>query len=200
MTHLHSCFTAKYPDLKQTFPQPPMVAFRKNRSLRNILTNSRFGPIPTTVSPPIPSSSAALIEKNLSKEGTFTNEKTGASTKTVGGNAKSRNIIYAAKCKQCSLTYIGYTTQALNNRFNQHRSDINLHPDRSELPKHFHDNPSCDFDRDLEVSILEKDVFGGRQVLEAREDNWIIKLQTLTPNGMNVKLGEYGTTFNKLFV
>ena len=166
----YSCFTSKYPYLKQTFPQPPMVAFRKNRSLRNILTNARSGPKSTTVTPPNPPTRAALIEKNISKELTITNERTGASTKTVSGNAKSRNIIYAAKCKKCKLTYIGYTTQALNERFNQHRSDIKLHPERSELPKHFSESPSCDFDRDLEVSIIEKDVFGGRQVLEARED------------------------------
>ena len=51
--------------------------------------------------------------------------------------------------------YTGQTGDALNCRFNRHRSDILCYPNRCELPKYFpyHD---CSFEIDLSVSILEK--------------------------------------------
>ena len=191
-------FTTQYPTLKTTFPDPPMVAFRKNRSFRDILTHARHGPKqdpPTLLCNP----SAAKLEKNMSASKSLTNEKTGVTVKTVGGNAITRNIVYAAKCKRCELIYVGHTTIPMNERFNIHRSDISKHPDRSELPKHFSKNPLCEFDRDLEVHILEKDIVGNRSTLESREDRWILRLDTLSPNGLNSKLSEHGITYKKLF-
>ena len=129
----------------------------------------------------------------------LTNNKTSTTVKTAGGNATSRNVVYAARCRRCDLIYVGYTTQALNERFNTHRSDITNHPDRSELPKHFRNNPSCNFDRDLELHVLQRDAGDTRALLEAAEDKWVLRLQTISPNGMNKKLNEYGSTFKKLF-
>ena len=78
------------------------------------------------------------------------------------------------------MIYIGYTKGRLNERFSTHRSDILNYPERSELPKHYSENPSCNFERDLELHILEKDVIRSRAILEAYEDKWIIRLNTLS--------------------
>ena len=51
--------------------------------------------------------------------------------------------------------YIGKTGDQLNNCFNRHRSDIRYHQDRCELSKQLHNN-YCDFEKDLKISILEK--------------------------------------------
>ena len=109
------------------------------------------------------------------------------------------NVVYAARCKRCDIIYVGYTTNQLNNRFSGHRSDVSCHPDRSELPKHFKDSPSCDFDRDLEVHILQRNISGSRAIMEAHEDRWILRLNTMSPNGLNSKFSEQGVIFNKLF-
>ena len=194
----YSRFTTQFPTLKNTFPAPPLVAFRRNRSLKDILTRARHGRKPEK-SPHEHESSACKLEKNMSSAPSLTNEKSGVSVKTVGGNAKSSRVIYAAKCKRCQKIYVGHTTLQLNERFNLHRSDIQKHPDRSDLPKHFKENPQCDFERDLEVHVLQKDIYGSRAMLESYEDRWIIRLNTLAPNGLNTKLSEHGSIFKKLF-
>lgn len=198
LRYSHNRFTAQYAALKKTFPDPPMVAFRRNRSLRDILVHARHHRVPPASSHVL-QHSAAMLQKNMATATDLTNKNTQITVKTAGGNANSRYVVYAAKCCRCELIYVGYTTLALNERFNIHRSDVTKHPDRSELPKHFNKNPNCDFEKDLEVHILQRDVGSSRSLLEAAEDKWIIRLNTLTPNGMNVKLNEYGSTYKKLF-
>ena len=42
----------------------------------------------------------------------------------------NRSAIYAATCTKCQLMYVGQTGDALNCRFNRHRSDILCYPNR----------------------------------------------------------------------
>ena len=69
-----------------------------------------------------------------------------------GGEEDANGVIYDTKH---DLIYVGQTGNKLNERLNAHSSDIKLRPERSELDKHFHHN-RCDFDHDLQVSILER--------------------------------------------
>ena len=63
------------------------------------------------------------------------------------------------------------------------RSDITTHRLTCELDKHFHDQ-NCDFQKDLCQNNLPL----SRSACEAREDSWIIKIDTRSPNGLNLKL------------
>ena len=86
----------------------------------------------------------------------------------------------------------------LNQRFNLHRSDVTLHPEKCELTQHFRDH-DCDFETDLEISVLEhfkKSILGKRFLLE---DKWIVTMNTLAPNGMNEKLPDFGILHQRLF-
>ena len=67
-----------------------------------------------------------------------------------------------------------------------------------ELVKHFHDQ-NCDFQKDLRLYILENNLPLSRFACEAREDSWIIKLDTRSPNGLNSKLNDYGNLYYSLF-
>ena len=173
------------------------MAFRRNQTLRDVLVHAQHSRNESETR--APQINAAMLQKNMASSHTLTNEKTKVTVKTVEGNATTRNVIYAAKCKKCKLIYVGYTTQQLNERFNIHRSDIVNHPERSELPRHFSENPTCEFERDLELHILQKNKTGFQAILEAEEDKWIIRLNTLAPNGMNGRLNEYGIMHRKLF-
>ena len=191
-------FSTKYPSLKKTFPEPPLVAYRKNPSLSNNLVKARHGlkvvDKQFTLDP-----SSTMLQKNMSTATSLHNTKSDITVPTVRGNAKMRNVVYAARCKRCDLIYVGYTSNQLNIRFSGHRSDVSCYPDRSELPKHFKDSPSCNFDRDLEVHILQCHLTGSKAIMEAHEDRWILRLNTMAPNGMNSKLNEQGVIYNKLF-
>ena len=58
---------------------------------------------------------------------------------------------------------------------------------------------NCDFQKDLRLYILENNLPVSRSACEAREDSWIIKLDTRSPNGLNSKLDDYGNLYYSLF-
>ena len=175
------------------------MAYRKNRSLKNIFVRARHGPKSSESHQPTPVlKNRTTLQKCMRNPATLTNPKNGNTAAIIGGSATERNVIYAARCKKCDLLYVGQTKLQLNQRFNIHRSDVKLHPDRCELPKHFNDN-TCSFEDDLEVFVLEKNVVGSRASREMQEDKWIKRLGTLTPSGMNVSVNEYARTYSSLF-
>ena len=152
-----------------------MVAFRRNRSLRDTLVRARYDRLQPASAHAL-GNSAFLLQKNMATSTHLTNERAQTTVKTAGGNVGDRRVVYAAKCRRCQLIYVGHTTISPNKRFNIHRSDIAKHPDRSELPKHFNRNVECQFNEDLEVHILQRNIGGSRALLEAAEDKWIIRL------------------------
>ena len=144
-----------------------------------------------------PKRTRSLIDSNLNRSGTIINPQNQRSATIPTGSATDTNVIYAAQCTKHKLLYIGMTGGALSTRFTGHRSDIIYHPDRCELPKHFKEN-GCDFSTDLEVSILEH-VKGGEATRLLKEDKWINRLGTLSPNGLNQKTSEFMTVHKSLF-
>ena len=96
--------------------------------------------------------------------------------------------------------YIGHTGDDLARRFSKHRYDNNNRPNNNELTKHLNSSKH-NFERDLEISILKKDV-STLGLREYYEDKFICKLGTLQPNGLNVDLNQFGkdmyASFQKL--
>ena len=99
--------------------------------------------------------------------------------------------------KVTKLMYIGQTGDVLNCRFNRHRSDIFCYPNRCELPKHFHYR-DCSFETDLSVFILEK-VKGSEYLHKYKEDQWIIRLDTLYPYGLSMHISDFGLLYSSFF-
>ena len=138
-----------------------------------------------------------MIDSNMNTCGLICNPKTGRSANIPIGSATDSNVIYAAKCKKHQVLYVGTTGGQLNTRFSGHRSDIKHYPSRCELPKHFREC-GCDFSMDLEVSVLEH-VTGGVATRLLREDKWIRRLDTVSPNGLNERTSEFGSIHQHLF-
>ena len=94
--------------------------------------------------------------------------------------------------------YVGQTGDALNCKFNRHRSDILFYPpNRCKLPKHFRYG-DCSFETHLSVFILEK-VKGSEFLRKYKKDQWIIYLDTIYPNGLNIHLSDFGSVYSPLF-
>ena len=51
-----------------------------------------------------------------------------------------------------------------------------------------------EFHKDLKVSILES-VNGPESLRKFKEDKWIMRLDTLAPNGLNVHLNDLGNLY-----
>ena len=92
--------------------------------------------------------SKTFISNCFNKSETITNTLLKQSAKIQGGSPTDRSVIYAATYKKCQLMYVRQTGDALNCRFNRHRSDILCYPNRCELPKHFRYG-HCSFETDL---------------------------------------------------
>ena len=126
------------------------------------------------------------------------NNRSGKFAKTVGGNCNSSHLVYAAECVKHDQLCIGFTTRPLHMRFNNHRSDINTKDMSCELVKHFV-NSNCNFDNDLKLYILQKNLPPDLNICKFYEDRWISRLDTRSPNGMNVLLNDYSQLYFKIF-
>ena len=188
----------KYPEMKDVFPQPPVVSFRKARNISDKLVradhskrHSRRCHTTTTTK------TRSDIDILMNNSGVITNTKSGITLPIRGGAATERNVIYAARCTKHDCISVGQTTIPLNKRMNLHRSDTNLYPEKCELTQHFSKN-DCDFTKDLEISILQS-VSGCTERMLLEEDRWITRLGTTFPNGLNKRLSSFGKLYYKLF-
>ena len=167
-----------HPKFQEVFTHPPMVAFRRQKNLADRLVKSKHWKDRGSKL-----SSAAYISANMCSD-EIKNPVTGQAFKTLSYSSSVRNVVYAAKCTKCDKLYVGSTGQPLHKRFNGHRSDVQCHPDRCELPQHFAQSPACNFQNDLQIFVLEK-ITGDKYHRLHREEIWTQKLGAFVPNGMN---------------
>ena len=193
--------------LKRSFPQPPMVAFRRLRNLRDMLMHSKL----------------RREEKEEQKEIRCCNgnrckccgilveseefEVNGRRhSSRVGGTCKSSNLIYGVSCRKCKDSwYIGETGMRLNERMNQHRYSIGKFKrgesiDKSNdtgLSEHF-GNDEHDFDKDAQLHIIENGNWKSVEERQCKEGFYICKYSTLEPSGLNKKRGSFGDLYDKV--
>ena len=172
---LHYNYTSmitKYPTLKEIFPEPPLLSFRRNKNLKDLLVHSDFD-YSQRYNKSVPCNHpSCLLCTSMSNTDTITNIQSGSISKTAGGNCSTSNIVYAAECIKHKQLCVGFSNRQLHQRFNNHRSEINSGTITCELVKHFHDY-KCDFKKDLRVYIVEDNLPDSKVRCEYREDHWI---------------------------
>ena len=195
-----------YPQLKCVFPAPPILAYRRNRNLGNLLVHASLTkPTPNTLHPsgysrPCKSNRHCKLCPSMSNTNSVTNHLTNKTSYTDGAKCNTKYTIYAAECTKHNLLYIGQSSQKLNCRFNGHRSDVRVKPKACELTKHFSQSKNCKIDNDLRVYILQDNLDdSSSERMEYFEDRWITRLDTKAPNGMNTKLNYFAKIFYQLF-
>ena len=94
-------------------------------------------------------------------------------------------VIYLLECKKCKKQYVGKTTRALSARFREHLYDIK-HGHNKSVSNHFN-LPGHSSD-DVTVTILEQIEDTCKSKLKAKEKDWIEKMGTLDPHGLNLRL------------
>ena len=114
-------------------------------------------------------------------------------------NCKTSNIIYLITCSTCNMQYVGETGCPLNKRLCEHRSNIKSGKRNTYLSLHF--NSGHCKGSSYSMQVLENLEGNGRtehnaldrsQVpnRRARETDWMMKLRTVYPYGLNEKTGE----------
>jgi hypothetical protein len=104
-------------------------------------------------------------------------------------SCKSQNIIYCITCKKCQLQYVGQTKNRLIDRFGKHFYHIKK-PDLSlPIGKHFN-KPDHKGLEDIKIHIVDfihahPDSKSASKLRDQIEKNWILRLRTFAPFGLN---------------
>ena len=171
------------PETRSVFPNYPLVAYRRDRSLKDMLVHSRlksniqthFGTVQcgrrrcNTCAYVIQTRTVSFPLATFVIDDGFTCE--------------SRNLIYAIICKRCNKAYIGETGKRLSDRFAQHLRDIRQ-CSVTPVATHFNDTGHLGA-HDVQVTAIRSCSSDDRSRF-ALENRLISLYGTLRPRGLNV--------------
>ena len=197
-----------------SFTEKPRLTFRRNKNLKDWIGQTHLSHNNKNYhhkNRKSGSSSACLSRannqccKHVISTKTFRSHRTGLIYQIRHNiNCHSRNIIYLGECNLCPNTqYVGKSEPPVNLRINTHRYEVN-NPKalafrqtfsftwsqlQCKCPLHHNFNANARFTLIEQVRTTtnssKQKIW---QLLENREDFWIAKLKTITPNGLNAHL------------
>ena len=204
--HKHYHLLQSNERLKRAFSQPPMVAFRRLKNLRDMLMHSKLRKEEKKEEVTSRCNGARCKCCRMLVE-TKSFEINGRQHGTMlGGTCKSANLIYAVKCGKCGdKWYVGETSMKLHERMNQHRYSIGRFKrgesiDKSNdtgLSEHF-GKEDHDFEKDAHLHILENGNWRSAEERQCRESFYICRYATVEPSGLNKKRGSLGDLYEKV--
>ena len=174
-------------NLKECFPQPPLIAYRRQANLRNFLVKSKLPPTPEryprrdlkgTKRCGKACTACPFIEEG--KQVKINKEETWIINKHL--TCESFNIIYMLECKKCYQRYIGTSGRKLKFRLSDHRGYITNQVVSKATGAHF--NLPGHSLADLTVRILEQTKSQDEDYRLEREKYFIRKFNTFN-KGIN---------------
>ena len=180
------------PTLNAALPEPPRIAFRNAKTLRNLLVRSKLK-VNQPKDPGTHKCGHSLCEicPELVLGNQFTSTNTGKSyTINFHLNCNSFNVIYLLTCKVCNMQYVGSTTTKFRLRYNQYKSQINLYGEgrrdmkQKKFVEHFYSENHHGTYKDISVQLIDHCDPNDQ---ERREDFWIYHFDTMFPKGLNQK-------------
>ncbi|XP_063952133.1 uncharacterized protein LOC129255387 [Lytechinus pictus] len=172
------------PSCKEIFgDNPVLLAYRKDRSLRDHLVRSKLPPNQPADAPGTSQcgrprcNTCPYVMRGDVIQGPRRTWRVKASFKCT-----TRNVVYAIRCSRCSKLYIGETKRRLADRVTEHLRSIRLNTPGLPVATHF--NQPGHFINDLQVCVaIPCDRETDRKL---KEEKLIYSLGTLAPHGMNV--------------
>ena len=180
----HMPLLHKSPEMQRIFLEPPLIAYRRDRNLNDILVHGKHNRIFKTRedSGRCPNENCTLCPIMIRGE-----EASELRTKPVDprNNCKTTNVVYGLYCELCKkVVYVGETERTTGERVKEHLADIK-HKREKAVAIHF--NAEEHTLKDLKFLILERCTTNSCYYRRARENFWIDHLNTLTPHGINQK-------------
>ena len=177
---------------KQVFPHPPVIAYKRNASLRDLLVHSELPQNKPSNQQPAGIHkcnhprclTCPFLQEGQTNYIFFNTNETRKITDFISCNSK--NLIFLIQCKKCHSQYIGETKRKLNERFGEHRRSIlNHHQLLNPTPVSPHFNQPGHSINDVQLIPLELIRSKRDSVRKAREAHLISKAKTLHPLGIN---------------
>ena len=112
--------------LAKLFPEPPVVAFRRPKSIKDTLVRAAVSRPSSTVGQCKPcGDKRCKCCLQLQHAQVFHSKMTGKEYKIFCNvNCKTPNVVYLLDCHVCESQYVGESVQPFNKRMNGHRSDL----------------------------------------------------------------------------
>ena len=177
--------------LGEVFKELPMIAYRKNQTISNLLNKKRTEK--SGFSKACNAEKKFKCCKQINETDNFTSNITKKTYKIHHtSDCKSKNVIYLLECKLCLMQYVGKAETEFHFRLSNYRSEVKR-ADPSPSAKHFQ-LPGHVFEEHARFTIIEQlqnpptDKPSKTKLIEQREDRWMSELKTLMPNGINVSL------------
>jgi hypothetical protein len=174
------------PTLKAVFRQPPLIAFKRDQNLRDLLVRSAHR---TTSSSSASTPGCKPCGSNKCKTCPYidpsTTFKTPSGQFTVRSalSCKSTNIVYILTCTLCNMMYVGETGRSLNDRFTEHQRSMRLcynDPVGQHFSGHLHSHTHA------RIAAVWQNP-RGLVYRRFMESSLIARLDTRHPGGLNTK-------------
>ena len=165
-------------ELSNIFAEPPMVAWRRDKSLRDILVHSRV--TSTTY--------GCMVSCGRRRCDTCTHlyphpemQFPLAKKPIVRSSCTERNVVYGILCDTCGTTYIGQTGKRLGDRVVQHLRDIRL-DNGKPVARHFNMMGHRGV-QDLKVAVIMS--LSGTEAQRRKMESELIQTLGTFPFGIN---------------
>ena len=175
------------PHLKEAFPLPPMVAYRRPPNLKEKLVRAKIPPATTR-----PKRKTLGMKKCRFDCLTCPYVQPGRTVKATATNyhhdiesavdCQTSNVVYCISCDRCPQQYLGETEKTLSQRFAQHRGYVRNNKLDKATGHHFN-GPGHSLS-DMKVTVLEKLHSKDPQMRKTRESHYIKKFNSFY-RGMN---------------
>ena len=169
------------PRLKEIFPEPPLVAYKRPPNIKEKLIRAKV-PKENPYKPKrnlqgmkkcLKCSVCPFVTVGKTVKSTSNNMRIDINT---GVNCLSSNVVYLIGCKKCTQQYIGETDRSVKERFLEHKSYVTSRLMNKATGSHF--NEPGHSVSDMTLTILEKIFNQNPLYRKQREKMWINRFNT----------------------
>ena len=196
--HIH-LLLAPNEEHRKVFPLPPIVGFKRGKSLKDFLVRAKL-PKERVVGSRKCGGTKCEVCNFVEESRTFSNSSGDSSFDIKYDlHCNSKFVVYLLKCKTCHKQYVGSTKTKFRTRLNNYRKDLRclIEQRPKQNQKEFHEHfIQCDHFGEDDWLVTLIDHYTGEDIngLRSIELSWQHKLNTFKPNGLNDReaLFEYG--------
>ena len=123
-------------EVGELFQDTPMVAYRRERNLKDMLVHSRIRSTNRVVGTYRCGRSRCLTCNYVCADANIVGPQ-GSYHVSTRFDCKSSGLIYCIQCEKCGDLYIGETGRTLAERFREHRQDVIQNREGREVASHF---------------------------------------------------------------
>ena len=182
------------PYLKEVFPNPPLVAYRRQKTTGDKIIRAKLpGPAirPQRQLPGMKKCRKAGRECTICpwvKEGKVATSRASTYRKEIETslNCQSRNLLYLIECRKCGLQYVGETDRSVQERFSEHKGYVNNNKLNQATGAHF--NLPGHSISDMSIMAIQKVYNRGAHYRKELEKEEISKFRSFH-HGINKNAG-----------